>query len=532
MLTFSQGGQADTLITGLRDRLKLRLELLSLYNPNRTNCPVVTQQGADNVSLASINTALGLIPAINACPAPSVTAKRAFYADISKYLPNMAPLPPLDESLLQIEGTNVWEGFRPSLESMKDINKAICNQDPLEWINWTSFKSIITPENKTLPAYVRNLVLSRFITDENLIFDQHSIEWITDKLLEDTIGLPFGMVGLIGQLNRTTLTVVRHSEMSIGLAFQLWSQRLAGFYVNLLTTYCHNRSRQKRNIPKSIKQFQELYEEALTFIEQSAESVETLSPTLSSLIRQIPFVIRSFILSLNIEALLVSTELELLDSEHDWTIIYWQLRRVAYIWQQELYDARSKLNALPVDERVGFTDNLKRNAEEWMKERTKYANLIELLSKATLNVSIYSPAAIDINIQQSFFIHKLPESLMTQPERQARFERRLKWCMRGNIDSDGSLETDPKYTQYEIDLNDLQKSAVPEETLSYYKSSVERIDELLELDVHKVKCSLSKDKRYNLLQSLRQICEVNISNFSNTSAAWSNDIHPWYPNIS
>lgn len=153
----------------------------------------------------------------------------------------------------------------------------------------------------------------------------------------------------------------------------------------------------------------------------------------------------------------MSTELELLDSEHDWTIIYWQLRRVAYIWQQELYDARSKLNALPVDERVGFTDNLKRNAEEWMKERTKYANLIELLSKATLNVSIYSPAAIDINIQQSFFIHKLPESLMTQPERQARFERRLKWCMRGNIDSDGSLETDPKYTQYKIDLNDLQK---------------------------------------------------------------------------
>lgn len=46
---------------------------------------------------------------------------------------------------------------------------------------------------------------------------------------------------------------------------------------------------------------------------------------------------------------------------------------------------------------------------------------------------------------------------MTQPERQARFERRLKWCMRGNIDSDGNLETDPKYTQYELDLNDLQK---------------------------------------------------------------------------
>ena len=30
--------------------------------------------------------------------------------------------------------------------------------------NWTSFKSIITPENKTLPAYVRNLVLvSRYL---------------------------------------------------------------------------------------------------------------------------------------------------------------------------------------------------------------------------------------------------------------------------------------------------------------------------------------------------------------------------------
>lgn len=174
------------------------------------------------------------------------------------------------------------------------------------------------------------------------------------------------------------------------------------------------------------------------------------------MVRQIPFVIRSFILSLNIEALLVSTELELLDSEHDWTIIYWQLRRVACIWQQELYEARSKLTALPVDQRVGFTNDLKRNAEEWMKERTKYANLIELLSSATLNVSVYSTATIQINVQQSFSLHKLPESLMTQSERQARFERRLKWCMRGNIDSDGSLETDPRYTQYESDLNHLQ----------------------------------------------------------------------------
>lgn len=86
------------------------------------------------MSLASIHTALELIQAINSCPAPSTTAKGAFYADISKYLPNMAPLPPLDESLLQIEGTNVWEGFKPTLESMKDINKAICNQNPLEWI--------------------------------------------------------------------------------------------------------------------------------------------------------------------------------------------------------------------------------------------------------------------------------------------------------------------------------------------------------------------------------------------------------------
>lgn len=69
---------------------------------------------------------------------------------------------------------------------------------------------------------------SRFISDDNLIYQQHSIEWITDALLEGMIGLPRGMVELTSRLNQAAMTVVGRNPMSIGQAFSVWSQRVAG----------------------------------------------------------------------------------------------------------------------------------------------------------------------------------------------------------------------------------------------------------------------------------------------------------------
>lgn len=129
---------------GLRNRIQLRHELYWIYNPEVTNSAMELCTGQYDKSLASINHALDMISKVSPCPAPSQFAHRAFYAGISKYLPNMAPLPPLDDSLLRIEGTNVWEGFRPSLESIRDINKAVRVQDPLEWIVGVSITSKIS----------------------------------------------------------------------------------------------------------------------------------------------------------------------------------------------------------------------------------------------------------------------------------------------------------------------------------------------------------------------------------------------------
>ena len=98
---------------------------------------------------------------------------------------------------------------------------------------------------------------------------------------------------------------------------------------------------------------------------------------------------RSFILSLHVESLLVTTELDLLDKEHDWSTLYWQLSRVAKIWQRELYSARSLLSSLPLDTRVGLTTTIKSNALEWMKERTSFANLIETMSLGSLRVGLH-----------------------------------------------------------------------------------------------------------------------------------------------
>ena len=60
------------------------------------------------------------------------------------------------------------------------------------------------------------------------MFHQHSIEWITDVLLEGMIGLPRGMIELVGRLNQDQMTTVGRNPMSVGQAFIVWSQRVAG----------------------------------------------------------------------------------------------------------------------------------------------------------------------------------------------------------------------------------------------------------------------------------------------------------------
>ncbi|TIA88827.1 hypothetical protein E3P99_02381 [Wallemia hederae] len=540
-------------ITALKQRIQLRRELFKIYDPHATNSTVEMLTGQYDASLASINHALSMIGQISPCPVPSEVAQRAFFADISKYLSNMAPLPPLDASLLKIEGTNVWEGFRVSLESIKDINQAIRVQDPLEWVHWVSQRSISRPSDRALPAFVRNLTVSRFISDDNLVFHQHSVEWITDVLLEGMIGLPRGMIELVGRLNEDKVTTVGRNPMSVGQAFIVWSQRVAGFFVNLIATYCHNRPRQKRNLPKSIKQFEELHYETSAFIDPIIESLQQLSPVLASLVSQIPFAMRSFILSLHIESLLVTTELDLLDKEHDWSILYWQLSRVARIWQRELYSARSLLSSLPIDTRVGLTTTIKSNALEWMKERTSFANLVETMSLASL---------------RTLQLAKLGEPAVASSERQARFQRRLKWAMRGDIGSEA--ETDPSFEEYESDMAELHKVSMlsgvlkqsnhipqvasPEPAIQSFTSALERIDDLLAIDVANAHLKLAEERRLSVsviarcddqsnedqqtLGALRRVCQTNIDCLTQTPATlhhtleWSNSIHPWYPNLS
>ncbi|TIA78463.1 hypothetical protein E3P89_03779 [Wallemia ichthyophaga] len=517
----------NDIIIGLRDRIQLRLNLFSIYNPYLTNCPSDNPRQLDE-SLSLINHAIEIIKIISPSPSPSTKVSNSFYSGISKYLPNMAPLPPLDDALLDIQGKNVWEGFKPSLECFRDINKAIRVQDPLEWINWLSSRSISKPSERALPSYLRNLTLSRFISDDNLIFNQHSIEWITDSLLQGMIGLPHGVLDLVIRLKQAEMTVVGRNPMSIGQALSVWSQRVAGFYVNLVSTYCHNRPRQKRNLPKSIKQFEELDNEIETVHQPSTKSLQPLSPTLATLFALIPFAMRSFILSLNIESLLVTTELDLLDKEHDWFIIYWQLSRVARSWQYELNQASSSLSSLPVDNRVGFTEAVKHNALEWMKERTLFASIMDHLSQATLNAS-------------ALHIIKLNTPSLSTGERQARFQRRLKWTMRGNIPRDThsvrDIETDPSFELYDKDLFVLNGNATTEAATRYYESALEKINLSLSINTSQAHLKLSEEKRDSTLQALKLICETNIDKVKNTSSTqqhtlqWSNALQPWFPNL-
>ncbi|TIB38122.1 hypothetical protein E3P86_01819 [Wallemia ichthyophaga] len=501
----------NDIIIGLRDRIQLRLNLFSIYNPYLTNCPSDNPRQLDE-SLSLINHAIEIIKIISPSPSPSTKVSNSFYSGISKYLPNMAPLPPLDDALLDIQGKNVWEGFKPSLECFRDINKAIRVQDPLEWINWLSSRSISKPSERALPSYLRNLTLSRFISDDNLIFNQHSIEWITDSLLQGMIGLPHGVLDLVIRLKQAEMTVVGRNPMSIGQALSVWSQRVAGFYVNLVSTYCHNRPRQKRNLPKSIKQFEELDNEIETVHQPSTKSLQPLSPTLATLFALIPFAMRSFILSLNIESLLVTTELDLLDKEHDWFIIYWQLSRVARSWQYELNQASSSLSSLPVDNRVGFTEVVKHNALEWMKERTLFASIMDHLSQATLNASTAYHQT-----QYTIFINRRTSS--TIPET-------------------SQVDDERKYSsRHPFDLFVLNGNATTEAATRYYESALEKINLSLSINTSQAHLKLSEEKRDSTLRALKLICETNIDKVKNTSSTqqhtlqWSNALQPWFPNL-
>ena len=94
-------------------------------------------------------------------------------------------------------------------------------------------------------------------------------------------------------------------------------------------------------------------------------------------------------MNLHIESLLSTTELDLLDNEFDWKIIYWQLNKVTKLLQAELNTNKLKLERLPLDHKINFTSDIKTKAINYMTEKIKFSNILESLSSATLRVSLH-----------------------------------------------------------------------------------------------------------------------------------------------
>ena len=56
---------------------------------------------------------------------------------------------------------------------------------------------------------------------------------------------------------------------------------------------------------------------------------------------------------------------------------------------------------------------------------------------------------------QSLYVIPIPTTEISINESRARFERRLKWAFRGNIESNDLTETDPKFDQFQTTLQSI-----------------------------------------------------------------------------
>lgn len=202
-------------------RVEFRLKTLYLFDSKYSINLLLNQ---NNTNLPSPNSALNVLSNISPTPEPSLEATLKFDPNISKFLPNNAPIPPIDEKLLNVQGALPYKQFEPILKALQNLHDSTNIQDPLEWLNFVSFRSILTNNDIQTPAYVRNLTLILFISDNNLIFHKYPIDWIPDGIFESMIGLPSGLINLIYELKSFGSPL---STTSID-AFEIWIQRFSG----------------------------------------------------------------------------------------------------------------------------------------------------------------------------------------------------------------------------------------------------------------------------------------------------------------
>ena len=202
-------------------RVEFRLKTLYLFDSKYSINLLLNQ---NNATLSSPNSALNILSNISPTPEPSLEATFKFDPNISKFLPNNAPIPPIDEKLLNVQGALPYKQFEPILKSLQNLHDSTNIQDPLEWLNFVSFRSILTNNDIQTPAYVRNLTLILFISDNNLIFHKYPIDWIPDGIFESMIGLPSGLINLIYEL-KSFGSPLNTSSID---AFEIWIQRFSG----------------------------------------------------------------------------------------------------------------------------------------------------------------------------------------------------------------------------------------------------------------------------------------------------------------